>query len=216
VVAAFASSTTRVIRGHATPGRWRAGPIRRPLCQVAAPIADLGELNRLFTAWVETEYHQRPHTSTEVAPLARWRDTLPHPLPTPSPAALREAFLWSAHRTVTKTATVSLHHNIYQVDPVLCGRKVELVFDPFDLSDVEVRHHARSYGLAVAFRIGRHAHPKAQPEHVQVDPPPTGIDYLHLVGATHAEALGERVNYAALTAIATGAAAGDNQTGEPA
>ena len=163
------------------------------------PVADLGELNRLFTAWVETEYHQRPHSSTETAPLTRWRQNLPSPLPTPSPAALREAFLWSAHRTVTKTATVSLHNNIYQVDPVLCGRKVELVFDPFDLSDVEVRHHARSYGLAVAFRIGRHSHPKARPEHVAIDPPPTGIDYLHLIGAVHAEVLGDRVNYAALT-----------------
>jgi hypothetical protein len=27
-----------------------------------------------------------------------------------------EAFLWEQRRTVTKTATVSLHGNIYQVD----------------------------------------------------------------------------------------------------
>lgn len=67
------------------------------------------------------------------------------------------------------------------------------------MTDVEVRHHARSYGLAVAFRIGRHSHPKARPEHVAIDPPPTGIDYLHLIGATHAETLSDRVNYAALT-----------------
>lgn len=176
------------------------------------PIADLGELNRLFTAWVETEYHQRPHASSEQPPLTRWRQKLPQPLPTPSPAALREAFLWSAHRTVTKTATVSLHNNIYQVDSVLCGRKVELVFDPFDMTDVEVRHHGRSHGLAVAFRIGRHSHPKARPEHVAIDPPPTGIDYLHLIGAVHADVLGERVNYAAL------AEAGQptGQTKEPA
>jgi hypothetical protein len=31
---------------------------------------------------------------------------------------------------VTKTATVSLHANSYEVDPALVGRKVELVFDP--------------------------------------------------------------------------------------
>jgi putative transposase len=197
---------------HSTPGRPQGrGKIERFFRTVreqflvelftvdSKPIIDLAELNRLFTAWVETEYHQRPHTSTDAAPLARWREKLPNPLPTPSPAALREAFLWSAHRTVNKTATVSLHNNIYQVDPVLCGRKVELVFDPFDMTDVEVRHHARSYGLAVAFRIGRHAHPKARPEHVAIDPPPTGIDYLHLIAATHAETLADRVNYAALT-----------------
>lgn len=178
-------------------------------------IGDLGELNRLFTAWVETEYHPRAHTCTDMAPLTRWQAKLPSPLPTPSPAALREAFLWSAHRTVTKTATVSLHNNIYQVDPVLCGRKVELVFDPFDLTDVEVRHHARSYGLAVAFRIGRHTHPKDRPEHVIIDPPPTGIDYLHLIGATHAETLGQRVNYAALSANIEQSVTGDSTDTDP-
>jgi putative transposase len=164
------------------------------------PVTDLGRLNRLFTAWVETVYHGRVHSSTGVAPLARWQAGITHPVPTPTPAQLREAFLWSAQRTVAKTATVSLHNNVYQVDAVLVGRKVELVFDPFDLADVEVRYRGRGYGLAVAFRIGRHAHPKARPEHL--DPPapaPTGIDYLRLVDAAHDAALGDRVNYAALT-----------------
>ena len=50
--------------------------------------------------------------------------------PLPSGEALTEAFLWSTHRTVTKTATVSLHSNTYQVEPALVGRKVELVFSP--------------------------------------------------------------------------------------
>ena len=30
------------------------------------------ELNRLFAAWVETEYHRRAHTETGQNPLARW------------------------------------------------------------------------------------------------------------------------------------------------
>jgi putative transposase len=162
-------------------------------------VTDLERLNRLFTAWVETVYHGRVHASTGVAPLHRWQAGITHPVPTPTPAQLREAFLWSALRTVAKTATVSLHNNIYQVDPVLVGRKVELVFDPFDLADVDVRYRGRSYGLAVAFRIGRHAHPKARPEQVEpTAPAPTGIDYLRLVDTAHDAALGRRVNYAAL------------------
>ena len=31
------------------------------------------ELNRLFVAWVETEYHRRVHTETGQSPLARWQ-----------------------------------------------------------------------------------------------------------------------------------------------
>ena len=34
--------------------------------------------------------------------------------------------MWSARRTVTKTATVSLHSNSYEVDAALIGRHVEL------------------------------------------------------------------------------------------
>jgi putative transposase len=200
---------------HSTPGRPQGrGKIERFfrtvreqfLVELSTPdtdgaaVADLATLNRLFVAWVETVYHPRIHSSTGAAPLARWRDGLTHPVALPTPARLREAFLWSAQRTVTKTATVSLHSNVYQVDPVLVGRAVELVFDPFDLADVEVRYRDRSYGSATVFRIGRHSHPKARPEHVEAPPAVSGIDYLRLVGTAHDAQLGERVNYHALAA----------------
>jgi putative transposase len=60
--------------------------------QVAAGISGLPELNRLFSAWVETVYHTAVHSETGLAPLARWRAGIPNPLPLPSPAQLREAF----------------------------------------------------------------------------------------------------------------------------
>jgi putative transposase len=173
--------------------------------QAAAAITGLAELNRLLAAWVETVYHVRPHTETGVPPLRRWQDGIPVPLPLPSPAQLREAFLWSEHRTVTKTAMVSLHGNTYSVDQALAGRKIELVFDPFDLTAIEVRHRGQPAGPAVPFSIGRHAHPKARPEQPGTQPPPTGISYLDLLGAAHDAQLGERINYAAL--------AGDDQPG---
>jgi len=167
--------------------------------EVAAAISGLAELNRLFTAWVETVYHVRPHSETGAPPLRRWQQGIPVPLPLPSPAQLREAFLWSEYRTVTKTATVSLHGNTYQVDELLAGRKVELVFDPFDLEDIEVRYAGRSFGTAVAFKIGRHSHPKARPEQPGGQPPPTGIDYLRLLDDAHeAGQLRPRINFAAL------------------
>jgi putative transposase len=160
-------------------------------------VGDLGELNRLFGAWVETVYHQAMHSETGQAPIQRWSAAAPFPLPTP--AALREAFLWSEHRMVNKTATVSLHANTYQVDPDLVGRKVELAFDPFDLTTIEVRYHGKPMGLAIPHRIGRHAHPKARPETPPAPPPPaSGIAYLPQIDAAHQAALAERVNYRAL------------------
>jgi putative transposase len=166
---------------------------------VAAGIKSLAELNRLLVAWVETVYHPAVHSETGAAPLARWRQGIPDPLPLPTPAQLREAFLWSEHRKVNANAVVSLHNNRYQVDELLIGCTVELVFDPFDLTDIEVRYRGRSHGKAVAFRIGRHAHPKARPEHpATTGPEPTGIDYLRLLDTDHTRQLESRINYTAL------------------
>ena len=162
-------------------------------------VTDLTELNRLFTAWVETVYHRRIHTETAAPPLARWMTGAPFPLPTP--ATLAEAFLWEERRSVTKTATVSLHGNIYQVDPALAGRRIELVFDPFDLTTIEARIGGAPAGLAIPHRIGRHTHPKARPE-TPPDPPPapTGIDYAELIDTAHQTELAHGVNYATLSA----------------
>lgn len=159
-------------------------------------VGDLLELNRLFTAWVETVYHRQIHSETGQTPLARWAAAGPFPLPTP--AALAEAFLWEERRTVTKTATVSLHGNIYQVDQLLAGRRVELVFDPFDLTTIAVRVAGVPAGMAIPHHIGRHAHPKARPEAPLPPPQATGIDYAYLLDAAHQAELAQKVNYAAL------------------
>lgn len=157
---------------------------------------ELPELNRLFSAWLEVVYHRRVHTETGRTPLARF-DAAGAPA-LPSAALLREAFLWSAQRTVTKTATVSLHANSYEVDAALAGRKVELVFDPFDLTRIEVRYHHRPFGLAVPLVIGRHTHPRAERE-VPPSAAPTGIDYLELLAERRdAELGGQRIDFAGL------------------
>ena len=56
--------------------------------------------------------------------------------------------MWAELRTVAKTATIKLFGGVYETDPVLAGRRVECVFDPFDLAVVEVRWNGKPYGLA--------------------------------------------------------------------
>src|SRR3954451_2832466 len=171
------------------------------LVEVAArPPADLVELNRLFAAWVETAYHRRVHTETGPTPLERFTAAGPPVLP--SPELLHEAFLWSEQRTVTKTATVSLHGNVFEVDASLVGRKVDVVFDPFDLTTVEVRWQGRPMGRGVPQATARHTHPKARPE---AAPPPatTGLDSLGLLAEQHERRLADQarpIDYSALTA----------------
>jgi putative transposase len=179
------------------------------------PVADLDELNRLFTAWVETVYHRSVHSETGQPPLSRWTAAGPFPLPTPD--ALAEAFLWEEQRTVTKTALVSLQGNTYQVDPLLVGRRVELVFDPFDLTRIQVRLRGVPAGTAIPHRIGRHAHLKARPETPPTPPAPTGIDYARLVDRAHQVQLGDPatgVNYAALAGSTAPTSSNDQLPGQ--
>ena len=78
---------------------------------------------------------------------------------------------------------------------------MELVFSPFNLEVIEVRHGDRSYGHAVPFQITRHAHPKARPETPEPTPAPaTGIDYPQLVADAHHQqvASDDRIGFDAL------------------
>lgn len=156
-------------------------------------VAGLAELNSLFGAWVEGVYHRRVHSETQEAPLVRFLSQGTPPLPTPQ--GLREAFLWSVWRTVTKTATVSLAGNLYEVDAALAGQKVELLYDPFELTEIEVRFRGRRMGKAIPHRIGRWTHSKAKPEVVAEEAPRTGIDYLGLVQARFEEETRRRISY---------------------
>ena len=54
---------------HGRPYRHGAGPVLGR--GGARPPADLAELNRLFSAWVETVYHRRAHSETGEAPIER-------------------------------------------------------------------------------------------------------------------------------------------------
>ena len=189
---------------HSRPGRPEGrGKIERFfrtvrdqfLVEVAhSEVPSLAVLEDRFVAWLETSYHRREHSETKEAPIERF-SRLAKPV-FPGQAQLREAFLFSEARTVTKFCTISLHGNSYEVDAALVGRKVELIFDPFNLEQVEVRYMGRSFGQAVPHKIGRHSHPMAKP--APEPGPPSGIDYLGLLSERHRAELGRPIGYRGL------------------
>lgn len=145
-------------------------------------IASLDELNDRFTAWVERYLNVRIHSETGESPLARYATLERHD---PNPEVLRTAFLWSAHRRVSRTATVSFEGNEYEVDASLVGRTVELRYRPEDLFAIEVWHAGHQAGWAEPRRIARHVHRSAPPPPEPAPVPATGIDYLGQVLADH-------------------------------
>jgi putative transposase len=203
---------------HSTPGRPEGrGKIERVFRTVREqvlveledrPPASLDDLNRVFQAWVEQVYHRRVHSETGRTPLERFLAQGPPTLP--NELALAGAFRWSERRTVSKIGTVSMHGNTYEVDPELAGRQVDLVFDPLELADVAVQIDGRHVGLAVALRIKRHVHPRAQPPVAPAEP--TGIDYLGLIRRRREQELQQRIDYRNLPGPpADGAAANDDE-----
>ncbi len=192
-----------VILVHSRPGKPEGrGKIERVFRTVTeqfvvelahTEVDGLDTLNSLFSAWVESVYHRQVHSETGEAPIERF--LAGGPPVTPSDAQLHEAFLWAERRQVTKTAEISLWGNHYEVDAVLVGQSVEVVFDPFDLADIEVRFAGRPMGKAVPRHIGRHVQPKARPEPPEVAPQASGIDYLRLIEQRRAAELGRRIDY---------------------
>jgi putative transposase len=168
-------------------------------------VDNIDALNTTFDTWVKTVYHRRVHSETGQSPLARFEAGWPDGADPRVPDAelLRQAFLWVATRQVTKTATVSLLGNTYAVDAALVGRKVELAYDPCDLTHIEVSWRGTPMGAAIPHRIGRHAHPAARPD-IAPPRPETGIDYLALLEhARDAEYQQGGINYLAIAGPTT-------------
>jgi len=155
-------------------------------------IESIAELNERFMAFAEEVVNTRVHAETKARPIDRFLSG--GPPPPVDPMLLTEAFRWSVMRTVTKTAAVSFLGNRYQVDPALCGRKVELRYDPEDLSRLDVYVEGEPHGHALPYRITRHVHTSV-PQAERPEPEATGIDYLGLVLSDHDESTVGRIAF---------------------
>ena len=174
-------------------------------------IESLDQLNDLFAAWAGQVANRRVHAETGETPIGRFEAG--GPPRQAEPARLAEAFRWSVTRRVTRTATVPLEGNAYAVDPALVGRRVELRYDPEDLSAVDVFLDGKPAGTATPFITRRHVH-RAVPQAAPPPPAPTGIDYLGLVAAAHEEeaGTGAKIDFTALGRL--GGAEPDHQSGQ--
>ena len=150
-------------------------------------ITTLSALNESLWAWLECLYHQRVHTETAQTPLARYSAGLEQ-VRAVDPETLRHAFLWREKRKVKRDATLSLQGNRYQVDPRWAGRTLELRFDPFDLSQIELYLDHVALGLATVFVQQRQRHlavERLATEPPDPPPPQSSLDFLSILRAEY-------------------------------
>jgi putative transposase len=153
----------------------------------ASNLTTLTDLNESLWAWLECVYHQHEHSETKQTPLARYTAGLEQ-VRHADPETVRRAFLWREKRKVRKDATLSLQGNRYQVEPHLAGRTLELRFDPFDLSQIELYLDGAHLGLATVIVQNRQRHLAVERLATEPPDPPkpkSSLDYLAALRAEY-------------------------------
>lgn len=147
----------------------------------------LAELNESFWAWLELVYHHKVHSETGQSPLERFQAGIAS-VRQADGETLRKAFLWREKRKVRKDGRIELQGNAYRVDPQFVSRQIELRFDPFDLSLLEVWLDGVCFGTANVVQQGREKHiavERLTPQSAAPAPAKSSLDYLALLRAEY-------------------------------
>jgi transposase InsO family protein len=143
----------------------------------------LEELNAFWRAWLDERYHRTSHSETGEPPHDRWHRLYPMvDARRPDPVLLDEVLRLRAHRTVHgKTSTVEVGGVRFVVDVALRRRKVDVLYDPNDLSSVLVYYDGRRIQRAEPQRAGE----APLPEPTRATPAAPTVDYLDLLRRDH-------------------------------
>ena len=175
-----------------------------PAASAATSVTTLQQLNVSFLAWLEVIYHRKVHSETGQAPLERARQD-PAPTTRPvDPELLRQAFLHRADRQVTKMATISFSGNRYTVPAYLRGQRIQLRYDPFDLTRLEIWYQDTFLQLAAPETLVATHHPDVELDPLPPPPQSAAIDYLALLRLEHERLLQaelDTIHFSQLTAL---------------
>jgi len=108
----------------------------------------LEELNTKLSVWIQTLYHQRPHSSTGQSPEYRYQQAAPSLRYWNPVDDLDPLFYLRLERTVRKNGTVRLDRQLYEVPLSLRALKIQLRLDPWRRARIEVWYQGKFMGLA--------------------------------------------------------------------
>jgi transposase InsO family protein len=132
------------------------------------PVKTLAELNRKFSVYIEEGYIHEPHDALKVeerdpktGELLSKRERTPYQAYTEDPAKVsyvssiecRDAFLWEEQRTADKSGCISFKGMLYDVGVALARCRVDVRYDPFDISLVEIWHGGKFQRKAEVLEI---------------------------------------------------------------
>ena len=112
-------------------------------------ITGFDDLNVRFRTWLESEYHRTPHRGlpNHQTPLECWLEKAHHLKPMNSLIDLDTVFFHECYRRVAKDNTVTINTTLYEVPPILCGKKIVLRFNPHqEFHKVQAWYENKDYG----------------------------------------------------------------------
>lgn len=130
------------------------------------------QLNDYLRSWLEV-YDTRVHRSTKQSPKKRYEALSEQTRHLPA-EILKDIFLWEEERTVRKTAIIELEGNRYEVDSSLRGKRIQIRFNPFDLSSIQVWKDNERFEDAKPAELRNQSHSKSLNE-VANDQTPKGV-----------------------------------------
>ena len=143
-------------------------------------LLTLDELNAYFEAWLAERYRVDVHSETGEPPAERFAAHATF-RPAPDLAQLDELLrLRKRAKVHKKWSTVEVDTQRYVVDTPLRGRRVHVLYDPFDPSYVLVEYDGRIVQRATPLRPG-----EIPPELPEPKKPEATVDYLALLRADY-------------------------------
>ena len=111
-------------------------------------LLSLDQLNEQLWHWLDTVYHRREHSSLETTPLLRWQQDIAQIRQLPPATDMRRLFFHRVDRLVRRDSTFLLRHRFFEAPPHLAGKKIEVRFDPLDLTHLEIYYAGKPEGVA--------------------------------------------------------------------
>lgn len=96
---------------------------------------------------------------------------------------LQPLFLWEEERTVRKTSVVEIEGNIYDVDTSLKGKKIQIHYNPFDLSVIQIWKDDVRYEDARPAELRSQKHSKLPVDQEEVQTTAVGSNFLERLKA---------------------------------
>jgi hypothetical protein len=156
----------------------------------------LSNLNRQFAVWLDESYIHAPHDALKITErdpktgeILSEEEVTPYQAYNRDPAKIkyvsslecRDAFLWEECKRVDKSGCIKLSGIQYDVGAALVKKRVDIRYDPFDISIIEVWHEGKFVRKAEKLDMPEYT-PRQMPPMVPPPNKPTHSRLLKVYG----------------------------------